>query len=185
MPEHFAIVSQFCWDTMPNYRGADFFGFTIDDKIQICPGTFRGYYQCIQYRYSIVGNANGTATTTLIDASTQKTNNVEPVQSTTEGIVMGVSVPSDYWPPAVLAGSFASAYQYVDLSGAFAYECVVSTPSISPIHFNTTSSYFHKIASYTGSVSFSIPLGAAISITPSNKYSVTSDINLWTWNGVE
>lgn len=180
-PSHYQVVSSFQWTKMPSYRGTDIFGITRDSNTVYKPGTFGNYTYNQTVKRNWYASSNGPIFLNESYTSTQK-NNLANSDSSTAAFAIKHSLPADYIPGSVLAGTFYSTTQHYNLQGAVWYQGYLKQPSIQPTNFNHWSTYQHQKSITWGSPTISYPWGASITISPTSNYSTpVVDVILNTW----
>lgn len=186
-PSHFLVVSEFLWSSMPDYRGTDFFGITRDSYVSIYPNSFGNYYAYEYDRYWYLATNTGVASTLLETVPVENTDLPnEDADNPTKGFAIEVAVPGDVNPPlSMYVGQNAYGYFCYALRGGCYFEGVVAQPSIVPTNFNIWTTYLHQDSTiWLNSPAISVPLGASITVSPSNRYAdPVVDTILVTWGG--
>ncbi|MBR5535938.1 MAG: hypothetical protein IKU60_04740 [Clostridia bacterium] len=168
---HVVIGAKFAWETMPTYRGQDFFGVSKDSYTTIEANSYLSFYKYIHQPYRLMNSA-GTVSHEWLDASSCAVGplTTEVGGNPESGMVMAVNVPSDYHPPQPIQGAAIVGYDNKNLSGACSFAVNMAQPNVTPTNYVLWLTYCHQKYSYTSSISISIPLGASITVEPQEVY---------------
>ena len=171
----FAVISEFVWTRMPNYRGTDFFGITRDNNTVIIPNAWDHYFAYERSVYFLMApGGSGPVMWSYLRTHSHFYNTLrnEDANNPTRGFAIRLNMPRDLIPSFMLAGSSANATIYWGARGGVLYQGALQQPGIVPTHFNHWSTYLHQRGTtWLSSPSISVPLGASITVSPAGSYS--------------